>query len=285
MPIAPPALPDASAAALAFEQLKPRLLALPADLLQAPRPDLRPLLVAAQALAQEAAAPALRARLARLPKEEFDPAHLETLPAAAAALLHARAQLDAALAPPADPQLPPALTEGAEALKERMLRVARYYFEDDSEVGKTLAALPRRRSGPGELAADLRKLAALYREREAALAADTRHYRAADATDAEGLAGEIGARLSAVGGEAIRAATGLLARAQALLVASHDEVRAAVLFLLRKEPGAAERFPSLTALPAARGRPRKGSAAPAMGAGSGEAGAGGPGQPAPVAAD
>ena len=58
------------------------------------------------------------------------------------------------------------------------------------------------------------------------------------------LAERSGAQLSAVNGEAIHAATESAARAQALLVAFHDDMRAALLFLMRNEAGAAERFPA-----------------------------------------
>jgi len=241
----------------ALERLRPRLLALtPAQLLPL-RPDLRPMLAAAQALAQEVAEPALRARLSRLPREELDPVHAEQLGLAADGVAEARVQLDAALATPQEAQLPAELVEKAGALKERMLRVARYHLEDDEAVGKTLASLQRKRTGHGEMAADLRRLGQLYREQKSALAADTRHYRESDAAEAEQVAREIGAQLSAVGGEAIRAATEELSRAQALLVQSHEEVRAALLFLLRHDATAPERFPALLALPPGRGRPRK----------------------------
>lgn len=251
---------EAAAAVAAFEKLRPRMLALRPDQLLPPRPDARPLVAAARALAQEASTPALRTRLAHLPKDEFDQSQVDELSSAAAALTHARGLLDAALAPPADPQLSAELAERSGVLKERMLRVARYHFEDDTVLGKTLAALQRKRTSHGELAADLRRLSVIYREREAQLALDSRHYRATDANDAEKTAAEISAQLSAVNGEAIHAATESAARAQALLVAFYDEVRAALLFLLRKEAGVAERFPSLSSLPQPRGRPKKSDA-------------------------
>jgi hypothetical protein len=156
------------------------------------------------------------------------------------------------------------LLERATRLREGMLRVARYHFEDDAEVFAVLASLVRKRTGPGELSSDLRRLAGLYREKAQQLYTDTRHYRADDAALADQTAEEIAVQLSGIDREGIRRATELVARASALLTAAYSEVRAGVLFVLRREPGVAERFPALDALPLARGRPRKGP--PTLGA-------------------
>lgn len=250
---------DAALAARCFTQLLPRLDALPGAEVPPARPDVRPLV--AGALAAHAAAQPLRPRLERLPAEELDRGCADLVRDAAWALWHARAELDRALAP-REPELPAALVEAALALKERMLRVCRYYLEDDEALAPALAALGRARKGHGELAADLRRLAALYRERHAVVSTDTKHFRAADPQEAEAAADAIGKALSEVGGEAIRLWTVRLARAQAFLLAVHEELRAAVLWLSRKEPGAAERWPSLASLPAPRGRPRKSPGAP-----------------------
>jgi hypothetical protein len=253
---------DAALASAAFDKLRARLAAVPPAALQPARPDLRPLLATAFAAAQAAAEPELQARLARLPAEELSPETAQLLGDAAWALWHARGELDKALQPPADPQLPAELVEGSGQLRERMLRVLRYWFEDDAELGKPLAALARKKPAPGELPADLRRLAALYRERQEALKADARHYKAEDAAEADRLAGEISAQLSAFGAEGIRSWTEQLARAQALLVELYGELRAAALYLLRKDASAGERFPDLLSLPAPRGRPRKSAGAP-----------------------
>lgn len=249
---------DAALAAAAFDKLRRRLDALPEPAVPA-RADVRPLVAAALAAHQESQP--LRSRLTRLPKEEFDPGTLDALKDAAWALWHTRAELDKALAP-ADPQLPADLLERAAALKERMLRVCKYWLEDDAAVAPVLGSMTRRKTAPADLASDLRRLSGLYRAHQKVLAADVKHFRAGDAADAEAVAGEIEKILSAVGADAVRTWTTALSRAQALLLAVHEDLRATALWLSRKEPGAAEKFPSLAALPAPRGRPRKSAGAP-----------------------
>jgi hypothetical protein len=249
---------DAVQAAAAFERVKPRLEAVPEHDLGPVRADLRP--VVAAALAAHEGALALGERLARLPVQEFDPACPARVADAAWALWHARARLEQASLPK-ETELPAALADVCVALRDRMLRVCRYYLEDDEAAGPVLAALGRKKV-PADLAADLRKLAALYEERRELLSTDTKHWKAEDAAQAEGLAGEIGAVLSEVDDDGVRVWTAQLARAQALLVAEHEELRATLLWMLRKEPGAAERFPQLLSVPAARGRPRKNQGVP-----------------------
>lgn len=246
---------ELSAAQAAYEALLPKLHAIAPERLQPVRADLKAVVAAARALADEALA--LRERLGKLPAEEFAAGLVDELRASVGALQHARTRLDEALSPPTDRVVPAELLDRATRLREGMLRVVRYHFEDDAEVGPVLASLVRKRTGPGELGADLRRLAGLYREKAAQLSADTRHYRADDAPLADRTAEELAVKLSGIDREAIRLATELVARASVYLSGVHAEVRAAVLYLLRREPGAAERLPALEALPAARGRPRK----------------------------
>ena len=250
----PSTLPfDAVHAAAAYERVKARLDSVPEHDLGPIRADIRPLV--STALAAHEGALSLAERLARLPAQEFDPACTARVADAARALWHARVRLDHASLPK-ETDLPAPLAEVCAALRDRMLRVCRYYLEDDETAGPVLAALGRKKV-PAELAADLRKLAALYRERHDLLQADKKHWKVEDEGQAEGLAGEIDSILSEVDDDGIRVWTAHLARAQALLVAEHEELRATLLWMLRKEPGAAERFPQLLSVPAPRGRPRK----------------------------
>ncbi len=249
---------DAVHAASAFERVKPRLDSVPEHDLGPIRADIRPLV--STALAAHEGALSLAERLARLPSQEFDPASPARVADAAWALWHARIRLDHASLPK-ETDLPAPLEATCTALRDRMARVCRYYLEDDEIAGPVLAALGRKKV-TAELAADLRRLAALYRERHEVLAADTRHWKAADAEHAEAFAAEISDVLSEVDDDGIRTWTLLVARAQALLLAEHEELRGTLLWLLRKEAGAAERFPQLLTVPAPRGRPRKSQGVP-----------------------
>ena len=255
-------VPDTASAAL--QQLEPRLRAIPQDRLAAPRADAKLLALAALSVADRLAPPEVRARFARLPGEELDPAHLDDLRPVAWALWHAREELDALVAKGASLELPAPLLERGLALKERMLRVLGYYFAE--ELKKPLQQMQRRK-GTGELPADLSRLAGLYRERRSTLEADKMHYRAGDADEADGVAAEAGRLAAARRGEAEARGGEQVARAAALLLEVYGEVRAAGLYLFRREPNAADLFPQLTALPSGRGRPRKSAAQPAGPAG------------------
>ena len=262
---------DPALASASFDKLRALFAALPPDALLPVRADVRPLLISAFATSQAARETALAARLAKLPAEELSANSAQLLDDAGWALWHARSQLERAMTPAESTPLPGELTERANVLRERMLRVLRYWFEDDAELGKTLAALARKKLAANELGPDLLRLAGLYRERHETLKADARHYKIEDAPDAESTAAAISAQLNAASADGVRIWTEQLSRAQALLTALHADLRAAALYLLRKDPTAPERFPELNARVATRGRPRKSAEAS-------------PSQPPPVAA-
>ncbi len=253
---------DSSAASAALHKLKPRLSALSGEQIAAPRADVKLAAMAALAVADRLAAPEVRARFTRLPREELDPAHLDDLRDAAWAAWHAKSQLDAALAAQSEPPLPGELVERAGVLKERMLRVLKYWLEDDAAVQKQLSPLARRK-GTAELAADLSRLAALYREKRETIAADVKHHRAEDADDADKLAAEARALSGARREQAEKSGGELVSRAFALLLQIYDEVRAAGLYLYRRDANAAELFPALNTLSATRARKKQPEAPPA----------------------
>src|SRR6266850_3387702 len=148
---------DAPAASAALARLQKRLDEIPADRLIAPRADAKLAALAALSVADKLVEPDIRARFARLPKEELDPKHLDDLRDAAWATWQAKSQLDAALAAPGESLLGPEAVEAALQLKERMVRVLRYYFAGDAAVEKLLAPMGRRKTH-ADLPADLAKL-------------------------------------------------------------------------------------------------------------------------------
>ena len=249
---------DPSAASAALQRLDTRLKALDPERLVTPRVDPKLAAMAALGVADKLAAPEVRARFARLPKEELDHAHLDDLRDAAWAAWHAKSQVDAALAAPGETSLPAAAVEAGLQLKERMIRVLRYYFETDADIVKALAPLGRRKTN-AELPQDLAKLAKLYRERKGVIEADKMHYRAGDADEADAIAAQStqanAARRAGIEGRGQE----LVSRTFTLLLQIYEEIRAAGLYLFRRE-NASELFPSLTSLPSPRGRPRKSAA-------------------------
>ena len=243
---------DSGNSSAALHRLEPRLFALDREKLVPPHADVKLAAMAALGVADRVAPPEVRARFARLPREELDPKHLDDLRDAAWAAWHAKSQLDAAVAGASEPPLPGELVERAAALKERMLRVLRYWLEDDAGVTKQLAPLGRRK-GSAELAADLLKLAGLYREKKSIIEADVKHYRTDDADQAEQLSAEAAKLSGARRAEAEARGGELVSRAFSLLLQIYQEVRAAGLYLYRNE-NAAELFPALTGQVAPRKR-------------------------------
>jgi hypothetical protein len=142
--------------------------------------------------------------------------------------------------------------------------------------------LDRLRPGTGhcDLANDLLGYARIYEMRADVVRADRKHCRAGDAARARELAGAVIQRLSAAMTPKARAAYDRYVRVWTLLMQRYDEVRAAGLWLFRKDARAQQRFPSLFA--AARpngGRPRKEAPKEAE---SDESGGGDAGENAPV---
>ena len=260
-PAALPSPPDTSAASAVFGRLRERLAQVPEASLAPPKADVKLAALAALAVADRLAPPEVRARFARLPREELDPKNLDDLRDAAWAAWHAKGELDSAVASAGESPLPPELAEQAQALREKMLRVARYWLEDDAAVIGMLATMGRRK-GNSELPGDLSKLSKLYRERQATLQADLKFYSAADADLADRLASQAAELSGTRKTEAQQRGAEQVARAFALLSQIYDEVRAAGLYLFRREPNAAELFPALSSVSAGRGRPKKANGAP-----------------------
>ena len=226
----------------AFERLQPALRDLPAEGLEHVNLDLRRVAIAALKLAAVVEQPALRARFDLLPASVFDSKHLKNLPELAWAAWHVRNELLAARARSTDVQVSAALVHDASEAKDRMMRVADYYFGDDPELGAEVASI---RSGSGylDLASDLTRLATLFDAHPEVVAADTRWYRADDVAAARRYsAAIIGALAGDDGGEW----DDLSARVFTLLRRAYDEVRATGRYLFRHERRQHD-FPSIFA--------------------------------------
>src|SRR5262249_31169079 len=125
-----------------------------------------------------------------------------------------------------------------------MQGVCEYHFKNDPEIRPELDRL-RPGSGHRDIAGDLLGYARIYGLRADVVAKDPTNYRPTDKADAEQMAGEILALLTAAMSPKARAAYEELVASWALLCAMYDEVRAAGLFLSRRDPKAQQRFPSL----------------------------------------
>lgn len=196
----------------------------------------------------------LAARFASLPPAELDPAHLshlEDLGWAAVHLYMLGLQEDAVAS---GASVPVATVTDALATRGRMLAVATYHLGDIPGAAAEIASI-RSGTGHGDLALDLHRLGALFDDPifGPILATDTKHYRATDAADARRLGNRI---LEAMAGARIPGMPAdLPERVFTLLRTSYDEVEAAAVWLLRREPAALRAFPALHAMPGS-GRPK-----------------------------
>lgn len=237
--------------ARSYAETAPLREALAAEELQPPPADPRPSLEVARALAKTLEDPAVRDRFARVPRDLLDPARVAMLPAALAALDHARAELDAALAARGDVTLPEELASRVHALRARMLKVAVHYFEDDEALGVEVRSLGRKK-GHAALATDLARLAELYDAQRAVVERDPKYWRAEDPDAARAAAREVEALVAAARGEAEQAWGEAVTRTWSALAALHDELRLTGHWLFRRE-GGATRFPAMPAPPRKRG--------------------------------
>ncbi len=256
-PSFPPPIYDPAAGKKALDALAPALDALDeADFITV-KVDVEAAIYAALGVVGFVTAKEVRLFFTQLPAEAFDMKNLDGLGPACFAALYALAEARAAGALETDARLPGPVATEATGLEGRMQTLCEYLFSDDPEIKPELDRL-RPGVGHRDLANDLLGYARLYRLREAAVKADKKYYREGDAERAEELAGIIIQKLSAAMTPRARAAYDRYVRAWTLLNLRYDEVRAAGLWLFRKDARAEQRFPSLFA--AARpnvGRPRR----------------------------
>ena len=269
-----PPVYDPAAGKRSLDALAPALDVIPETDLITLRVDVEAATYASLGVAGFIASPDIHARFARLPEDELDPAHIDGLTPACFATLYALAEARTAGALETAARLPSDVVAEASEVEARMQTLCEYHFGDDPAIKPELDRL-RPGNGHRDLANDLLGYARLYDLHPEVVKADPKHYRPGDAARARELGGTIIQALSASMTPRARVAYDRYARAWTLLNRRYDEVRAAGLWLFRKDPLRDQRFPSLFA--AARpnvGRPKKQEAGA-----SGDIGPGGAAQP------
>lgn len=244
---------DPQGARKAFQQLEPRIRA--CDDLRRSNVDIQRVAVVAAAIGRMVCQPDMRVRFASLPASEFDITHVDSLEAMALATWHVSVERMTVTARTSDARVPQELVEEAKDLKQRMLKLATYYFEDDPAEGVEIASI-REGNGHMDMAADLIRLGKLYERRQATLARDTNLYRPGDAHAASRMAHEILMYLGRDTQDEADEWSEMVTRAWSLLVSSYEEVSAAGRWLFRHEASVDELFPSLYAVGRTSARPR-----------------------------
>ncbi len=221
------------------------------------RVDVEPVLFAILGVAGFVAAPAVHARFARLPADEFDMTSVDGLSQACFATLYTLAEVKAAGAIETDAAIPADVAAEAKALKLRMKAACEYHLSDDPVIGPELARL-RPGSGHRDTANDLNGYARIYELCHAILKADTKHYRPGDMARAKELAGILIQALSKAMTPKAREAYTAYVRCWTLAHNRYDEVRQAGQWLFRNDAARDQRFPSIYVVGRANvGRPRK----------------------------
>lgn len=141
------------------------------------------------------------------------------------------------------------VTASAQQVKERMLRLTKYYFADHKKLGREIADIVMG-SGHIDRARDLERLADIVTEHQATLSSDTVNYRSTDVADARKYA-------LAIRQSVEDTVPGTWAdnnrRAFTLLDRAYDEVCDAVEFVFRNSPEVLALFPPLRAGTRTRG--------------------------------
>ncbi|MBI5513972.1 MAG: hypothetical protein HY909_09405 [Deltaproteobacteria bacterium] len=254
---------DPANASQDFDALRPALDALDSQRLRAPTFALRDGAVAGLSVAAFALGPVVwpgfealaRAGLFRLEL-------LKDLPRRARALWYARHKVETLLGTRSEVRVPTGIVAEAQRVRERMLKVLGFFFDEGSTVGTLLAHI-RRGTGYHDLADDLTALAQLYETHKTRIARLPEQFLPADRDDAQRLATAILSVLADDQGAELRRWTDLQARTVTHFLEAYEEVLDAGRYLLRHDPAAETRFPSVYSL--GRGAPAKVSppAAPA----------------------
>lgn len=224
----------------AFERLLPQLRALSVNDVPQVKVNVQSAAMAALRVDRVLQDPEIRAQLLATGAPTFDPGIVGKLRERALAAWYARQRFLSATAAANAVRLSPQVVEQATKVRERMLKVVRYYLEGDVEVDDI-----RQGAGYTDLANDLGRLVLLYRQHQARVAVDPLHYDPADVERAQGLHRAILDELARGGNGDYEKWRDLQARGYALLRDTYDAIRAAALFVFRRDPMLQARFPSL----------------------------------------
>jgi hypothetical protein len=239
---------DPTAGKAAFDALAPNRAAIATDKQSPLRIDVQAAaLVAYAAYGFMTQVPALQAGF-----QSLDDAGLFLMTTATAlettslAALYAFSQAETAGAFDTDAIVPPALAAQASVVEKRMQKRCEYVFADDPTVSPLLDML-RPGVGYSDLANDLLGYASIYADHKTQIAsANDPNYVATDLSDAQSLAGQLLACVAASMGPTSKSANEALQQSWTLLRTTYAEVRTVGLMLLRFDPNADARFPSLT---------------------------------------
>jgi hypothetical protein len=150
------------------------------------------------------------------------------------ASVHARRKFVLQTETQSEAKIPVALREESRAVRDRMMNLVSYHFDDHAELGPVVSYL---RSGAGYLdrANDLEELADLYREQRAVVERDPKHYRSTDEADARSLAQSLYRALGLNPTDNEHDWAALQGELWPELKSAYDELRRVGLFLSRDE--------------------------------------------------
>lgn len=184
---------------------------------------------------------------------QFDPELARQVPALATVLLYIRQQLRTAEVQETAIQVPLAILDEATSLKNRALQLLSYHLSDSLAV---IAEINSIREGTGyvDLGQDLGRLAKLLKDHQAAVAHDTKNFRAGDSARAVELAAII---FKSTNTDLVSPWERRSRAALVLLEKAYNELRRAATFLYHDDPerlAAFAPFVSLGRKPASNGQ-------------------------------
>lgn len=241
----------------ALAAIAPSFAAIPVQEVDVIRIDVEAAAYAALGVARFVQSDGVYEQLAELPKRSFDIRDVDNLRALCLATLFAHTEAQAVGALETEAKIPPSVVAEAMEVEKRMQTVCEYLLGDDPEIGPELDRL-RPGSGHRDLLGDLKGYIRIYELRAPVVKTDPKNYRPGDLRRAQELVAVLGQALSEGMTPRAREAYDACARCWTLLLRSYGEVREAGLWLFRKDPLRAQRFPSLFAASRPNGgRPRK----------------------------
>ena len=193
----------------------------------------------ARELAAIAQRPEVAEKLSLLPEALFAPDEVARLEALAHATLYAD-QL-ASRQSTSDDKVADPILEEADQVRATLHKLLDYHFGDDTTVAAELQEL-RARRGAFRVAATLARLATLAKERQETLMKDAKYWRDELIANAERLARVVQGQIGAI---SEKDATELKRKAYGLLEASFNEVKTAIIFVVRRQNAILDALPQL----------------------------------------
>lgn len=239
----------------ALEQLKPKLVALPEEVVAPPNSDSAMAGLVALQMIRNAEAGDRMQQLRALPPSLLPVDAFEVLQWSVWALWYLQSRVQSFTATSGGARVPADVVKKGAETRARMMRVLGYHLFDNPLMQAELADIALG-SGYQDLASDLTRLASHYTFHKTELEGDTKQYDPADDARARGLANQIYVSLQP---QAEHAVIDLRNRVWTLLSTTYAQIKACADLIFRGQPRVLELFPAMRAMVLAMSTKRRAS--------------------------